>query len=284
MSAHATLAELLRNIRTLTTFPPVLVRLNLALNANSSVAAIAEIIGSDTDLTARTLRDANSSFYGVSGEVDSVTEAVEMIGVQNVRNLALATNAMTLFPGISGELINVEAFWRHSIACAVSARLIARQLGLEDLQGFFLTGLLHDVGRLAIYLYQPDDGKRILEEAHKSERYQFEVEREILSYDHGMVGAALLEEWQLPASIIYSVRYHHEPAKAPPGAGEVNILHLANLIAHEMQLGHSGVAFRPNLSDADWSSAGLSGENAEEIFERVDADYQSGTALFNGLF
>lgn len=275
------LAELLRIVRNLATFPPALAMLNVAINNHDPPDKIAAIIGSDTDLTSRLLRLANSAYYGVSGEINSPARAIAMIGIKEVRRLALASNAISLFPGIDAKLISVEQFWYHSLGCGIASRVIGNKKGNGDFA--FTAGLLHDIGRLVIYLYIPDKAVQILEESRSSERHQYLVEQEILQYDHSMIGAALLEEWLFPQELISSVKYHHEPALSPGAETRSYTVHLANLLAHSMKLGHSGTLFSPDITDGDWESAGLTSKDSESIKNQIQSEYDAALSLFSDL-
>ncbi|MCH8326936.1 MAG: HDOD domain-containing protein [Candidatus Marinimicrobia bacterium] len=281
MTSVIPLEELLRNVRTLATFPPALAMLNVAINNDEAPDKIAAIISSDSDLTARLLRLANSGYYGVSGEIDSPARAIATIGIKEVRHLALASNAISLFPGIDAELISVEQFWYHSLGCGIASRVIGSRNGNGEFA--FTAGLLHDIGRLVIYLYMPGKALQILEETRRSQKHQYIVEQEILQYDHGTIGAALLKEWLFPQELVNSVKYHHDPALSPDSETPSHIVHLANLLVHSMNIGNSGTIFFPEIVEKDWESVGLSSKDSDSITDQIQSEYDSALALFSDL-
>src|SRR3974390_2180864 len=133
--APVTIDSLLDGITAVPSLPLFHERLDEAINPpRSSIADIAKIISEDQGLTARILKLANSPLFGYFSKIDTITQAVTIIGVQQVRDLALALSVMDVFHGIPEDLVDMDSFWRHSVATGLAARLVAttqREANLE---------------------------------------------------------------------------------------------------------------------------------------------------------
>jgi len=234
--------------------PEVFLRLNNVVNnLRSSVTDIGNIISEDQGLTARILKIANSTLYGFPSKIETISQAVLIIGSKQIRDLTLATSVVRIFKGIPEDLINMETFWRHSIACGVIARIIAGYRREPNVETFFTGGILHDIGRLIMYTKMPDECRKILSRVGKEPQLLFKAERESLGYDHTDVGGLLLKEWKLPQTLTEAIAYHHNPDKASQYPVEAAATHIADILAHAMQLGSSGEKYVPHISEEAWA-------------------------------
>lgn len=273
-------AEILEQMQ-LNTLPEVYYRLTDAINnPTSDIADIAALVSEDPALTARLLSIANSAMFNFPSRIDTISQAVTVIGTQQLRDLTLACNLGCLFPGIPPDVINVEQFWRHSIATGICARTIAALRRENNIERFYITGLLHDLGRLVIYSLLPDYATKVLKAAADEDRLLIEIEEEQRVLNHADISALLLEHWQLPQSICEPVKYHHNPSQASNFPEHAATIHLADIIAHAMQLGSSGTDKVAPLNDAAWSRIGLSIEHLETLFERVEQQYEEAVSMF----
>jgi HD-like signal output (HDOD) protein len=245
--------ELIERCPTIASLPSIYHRLTEVMSdPYSSAADFGAIIQDDTGLTARLLQLVNSAFYGLPQKMDSVTQALSVVGTNQLHDLALATSVLTMFKNIPPELVDMESFWKHSLACGVAARTIATQRREPNVERLFVAGLLHDVGRLLILMANPDDGRASIERARAEQRLLVEVEREVMGYDHAVVGRLLMNAWGLPIGLQEPVGYHHDPKKAQRFPIETAIIHVGDIIAHALLLGNSGERFVPPLSPAAW--------------------------------
>jgi len=124
------IVELVNGVGELVTLPDIFIRINqLVENQNCSTADIAQAVSQDPAFTIRLLRVANSSFYGFSTTIDTVSKAVSIIGTSQIRNLALSTAVANSFSGMPNRLVSMENFWRHSLYCGLAARKLAKLAG-----------------------------------------------------------------------------------------------------------------------------------------------------------
>jgi putative nucleotidyltransferase with HDIG domain len=209
---------------------------------DSSVDDIAAIIGRDPCLVARLLKLANSVFYGFSAQVGTIEQAVQLIGLNEIRDLVLASSVVDCFDQIPPDLLNVQAFWQHSVGCALICALLARERNEPEPERFFVGGLLHDVGRLVMCLEAPQESHTIRERTDKEGRLPCLVEAEVLGFDHAMLGAELASSWELPKSLVQMIRQHHCPGK-PMNSLDTFLVQYADYITSSLGVGDSGERF-----------------------------------------
>lgn len=253
----------------LVSLPEVCIRINEMLDdPNVTVAGLGSVIIQDTSLTARLLKMVNSSFYGYEARVETVSRAVTVIGLRELRGLVIAASAIEMFSAVPEESLNKVRFWRHSLYCGVIARLLAEQCNVLHSERLFVAGLLHDIGKLIIAQRLPDKTKEILEEVQLSQRAELEIEKEILGFTHAEVGCELMTTWNMPETLINSVSHHHAPQAAETGVVETCLVHIANCLTDEAENGldmKSPVMIK-EVDPFAWEMTGLDESVKEHIF------------------
>ncbi|MFQ5469887.1 MAG: HDOD domain-containing protein [Gammaproteobacteria bacterium] len=250
--------KLAKETSTVSSLPTIYTRLNEAVNdPQSANRDIANILSDDASLAARLLRIANSAFYGFPSKIDTITRAVTVIGTKQLRDLALATSVIKLFEGVSNDFVDMDSFWRHSVACGVAARILATYRREVNVERFFVSGLLHDIGRLIMCLKIPEIMGDIFSTANENNQLLYKVERDVLGFNHAEAGGALLSHWRLPAQTIYAVSNHHRPMAKNNHQLDSTLVHIADIISNAMQLGSSGEQFVPPLDTKAWEQLGL---------------------------
>jgi putative nucleotidyltransferase with HDIG domain len=209
---------------------------NMADDPDCGAEDLGRLISQDTALTGRLLKLVNSAFYGFSARVETVSRAVSLVGIAELRNLTLAMYAAEVFADIPSDLMDMVSFWRHSVFTGLVARRLARECHVLHHERLMTAGLLHDVGRLLIFMKLPDEAKRIITEERLDHGEVCELEQSVLGFDHAEAGAQLLAAWKLPESLCEAVRLHHRPEATPAPAPEAAILHLANAVTHYLEL------------------------------------------------
>jgi HD-like signal output (HDOD) protein len=267
--------DLLRGYVEVSSLPMIHVRLEEAINnPKKSMADIARIIREDPGLTARLLRIVNSAFYNFPSRVETISQAVTIVGTQQLSALALATSVMNLFSGIPEDLVNMDSFWRHSVGCGLAARVVATYRRESNPERFFVAGMLHDIGRLVLYTKISEQARDAIVTAKDGKELLYESEREVLGFTHAVVGGLLLQTWKLPPTLEEVVMYHHNPRAATRYPVETAIIHVADIIAHAMDLGSSGEKFVPPLDGEAWESLGIEVSLIPAIEEQVDRLYK----------
>lgn len=224
--------EIVRQANDLIALPDVWMRVNeLVDKPGSHSDEIGEVINCDPALTAGILKLANSSLYNLRAPVKTVSRAITILGIQDVKSLVLATSATTAFNKIAGDVIDVESYWWHSVFVGVSARLMAREIHSLTAEEMFTSGLLHDAGKLLMYHFFPEESQRLVETS-LSEDALYQKENECFGFNHAQVGAELLRTWNLPESLWVPIQHHHQLSTATTYQSECAIVFIANAIAH----------------------------------------------------
>jgi len=270
MSIYKTPNELVEGVDKLVSLPEVCFLVNDLVNdPKSEIEQIGSVISQDPDLTARLLKLVNSSYYGFETPIDTVSRAVMMVGLRELQHMVWASSAVESFKSLPPEDANMAGFWRHSIFCAVVARILARECHVLHPERLFVTGLMHDIGRLLMYLKAPEASATIFDlEKENPEKKIEEIEREILGYDHADLGFALCASWGLPDSIGTAIGYHHAPTKTDEYKLESTILYVANLMAHALEIGDED-DFQKTADKEIWQLLNLSDETIKKALHEA---------------
>ena len=266
--------------QSLGSYGPVLEEIELALKSQqSSLASIGEVIQKDPDLTARLLRLANSSFYGFATRLSTVAEAVSLIGIQQVQDLIVVSSVLDRFVGIPESLVNMNSFWRHSLAVGIGARVLAMERRLPKPEKFFVVGLLHDVGRLVLLSQATETAQAVFELCRQRRMLLREAEVQVLGYDHQQIAGKLLQYWNYPEFFSLAIANHHTPATCAAKM-EAAVVHIADHLANAMALGSSGERFIPSLDETAWSTLGLGPEVLSQVVTAIDEQIEAVEATF----
>ena len=274
-------SQILSSVRSLPPLPVAVTRLlALARNPNVAFSEIIQVIESDQTLTARTLRAANSSLYGVSRRVQTVQQAVVLLGRNTITNMALGVSVMSAQTDARKEWpINASAFARHSIAVATMARTLAEHLGLPHPEEAFVAGLLHDIGKLVLLDYARDLYSGVLQAAQRGQRPLHLLEQNIFKTDHAAVGYALCAHWNIPKALSRAVAEHH--ADAYPAAGSIACaVRDANELVKMMQIGDGGNAYVELHASADVPHRRIAADRLRALLLELPAKVQEVESIF----
>ncbi len=262
--------KLVQGIDQLVSLPDVCVRVNRLLDSpDYSAMRLGEIIAKDTDLSARLLRLVNSSFLGLRAPVDTISRAVAVIGTKELRNLVMATTAVKLFTGIPADLVDMADFWRHSVMTGVMAQALAARRNVLHTERLFVMGMLHDIGRLVIYLTLPDKARDILLITGGDDWLLPETELDILGFTHMDVGDQLLRSWGLPDSLLAVVGAHHYPDKAGAFQFDASLVHIAITMSNGEMIGLSSEEMLTTIHPSVWELTGLGQRDVEVMFQEI---------------
>lgn len=196
-------------IQNLPTLPVIAQRiLSVADDEDSGSRRLTEIIRSDPSMTARVLGLANSAYYGNRGQVATLNHAVVLIGTQMLKQLALSSIIMRSV-GMPPSLGDARSFWKHSLATAMATGFIAQGHRIETPEICFVSGLLHDIGKVVLAMQFPSE---FAEARHRVGRLGcplIQAEQEVTGIDHCQVGSWLGHHWQLPSALIHAIAHHH---------------------------------------------------------------------------
>ena len=268
--------ELTEGIPKLGSYVGVITKIEDVLHdENSNLANLGDLIEKDPDLAARLLRLGNSAFFGFAHRLETVAEAVSLIGIRQVLDIIEASNVIDAFEGISPAHVNMESFWKHSLACGIGARCLAIARQLPAAEKFFVAGLLHDLGRLVLFFKAPEQAAEIFKQYQSRRVLLRDAERGVLGFDPAQIGAELLRNWQYPTNLVHAVAYHHAPMSAGFFQVESSVVHLADYLVHAMQMGNSGERYVPPLSTSAWERVGLTTDVLDSVMDSIDEQIAS---------
>jgi HD-like signal output (HDOD) protein len=232
--------------------PSVVFELNeIISDPLSSSADIARLVNQSPSLAALLLKIVNSAFYGFRSKVDSISRAVVMIGSKEISNLALGITIMEAFKDIPRRVMDVTSFMEHSLGCGIVSRILAAYANITATEQLFVSGLLHDIGRLVVCRYFPDVMGLILADARRADTPVMQSERTVAGKPHTQIGRKLIQKWKLPYALENNVLYHHNPS-ASPNPEAAAVVQAADIIMHGLGFSGSGEHRVPGFDTAAW--------------------------------
>lgn len=225
----------------------------------SSAAKLHQIVAHDPALVTRILKVVNSAFYGLPGQIASIERAIVLLGLNAVKNIAVAASLGQLFRGTTlCDGYTARDLWSHCLAVAVGSRELARRLKLPIADEAFLGGMIHDVGLLLALQVWPEHVREACAQAKTSHRPFTAIEQEVVGIDHCVLGAALAEKWQFPMTCRLVAAHHHAPPPSADGSRViVSVVHVADVLACQCGLGFPLTAAQESLEDAKVRGLGI---------------------------
>ncbi len=261
--------------------PTVYLKLKKALDdPDCTFDDFSKILSADAALCGRVLKIVNSAFFGFSVKIETITHALNILGTEQLNELALAVSVMGKFKGIPEDLVSMDSFWRHSIACGVISRKIASDFNLSNSERYYVAGLLHDIGSLIIYKKTPDAERAVLQECAETNTNLFKVETKTFGFDHADVGGALLQSWKLSDNLYRAVLCHHFPEGSKLEIPLAEVVHVADYVAYDMGLGNSGECATPDLDLQVCGALGIEPSYLQEFRTDVVQEYELALSLF----
>jgi HD-like signal output (HDOD) protein len=224
--------ELVESCDTLVSLPEIYLRVrNVVDDPHSSMVDLAKALSFDPSMTARVLQTVNSPFYGVPRKIDTLSQAVNLLGMPPVQNIVFATSVAKAFTKLPPTVMNMSEYWRKSVLCALLSVQLARAAHLTESERLFIAGLLRDVGHLVLYQTVPDRAQSALVEATNFNQPLAEVERANIGCDYAEVGGDLINSWGMPVQLEEAVRHQLTPNLAPQASREAAVLHASGMLA-----------------------------------------------------
>ncbi len=242
---------------------------------------IAEIVSKDTALAATLLKIVNSAYYGLRQEVSSLSQAAVTLGSQQICNLALGVTVINYFKDLPGCAPNMDAFWRHSLGCAIMAANLATHIPTADRDRVFIGGLLHDIGRLVFLSYFPKAGTAALNQSHVQGCGLIEAEPKFFTVDHAQFGRLLSEAWHFPRQVSRMIGNHHNKFTTLPET-ETAVVYFANWLTSALGIGFSGDAVLPSLNIYAWKALGISPAALTPVLKQTDRQLTEAIRFFYG--
>ncbi|MEB0136900.1 HDOD domain-containing protein [Actimicrobium sp. CCC2.4] len=266
------LEALIGDPRDLPSLPALVLELMATLDqADIRISQLADKIMLDQALAARTLRLANSPFYGMTARVVTIEQAITILGMSTVRMVVTAISMTTAFGRDSNAAFDADHFWRKAIATAICAKNLAARF--DQIPGTaFLAGLLHGIGELVIATRCPDEYAAILAYRSAMDCPQRDAELAVIGFQQSAVGAALLLHWRFPDTIISAIAHHDNPL--PDDALAITV-HLASVLAHALDLTGDVAEAVPPVSDIAWARLSIEPAALSFLLDNARLEYNS---------
>lgn len=261
--------ELVASLDRLASLPSVYYRIRDKLDdPDATIAQLTHEIEVDPALSTAILRVANSAMYGLSRRVDTLSQALNLIGLRTLGDIVLTSSIATTFGGIHSDNMDMLRFWRSSVRCALLCRVMAEQRGDAQAERLFLLGLLSDMGHLVMYQAIPDLSDLVLSTSGLTLEQRAAREREVIGCDFAEVGVALAHSWRLPLSIGVTLGAQLQPEQAGELAQQAECIRLARHIDDDIEsnAAMSGIAQKHARA---WQA--LSGDEAASVAALVTA-------------
>lgn len=201
-------------IRDLPSLPSIVTKVNEMLNdPNTTNDSLSRVLEKDQAIVFKMLQLVNSAFFGLREKISTTNEAAIVLGFDAIRNIVLSLSTFNildhLFEKTANKHFNADRFWRHSIGVAVLSRYLAEKTRIGDPEKCFVCGLLHDMGKLMLAHYFPDDFIQVIEHARQNDLVYLDAEKKILPACHSEVGYFIIKKWGIPAHLANTVYSHH---------------------------------------------------------------------------
>lgn len=231
----------------LPTLPSIVYELTQIINdPMSSTSDIEKIMSKDQSLTTKVLKLVNSAYYAIPGGVTSLARAIAYIGYDAIQQLVLSSSIIDALEVKEPSQFDMNEFWKHSIGVGVTAETIAKLIKHPVPSDMFTCGLVHDMGKVALYVISPDTVVETSNFAKENQVSYFEAERTMGLPNHTLIGKLLAEKWALPTLLQAVIKNHHEQNPELRGGlsadlnNAVDIIFLSNLLVHALKFGNSG--------------------------------------------
>ena len=248
INENQTIAEIIKSVDRLPTLPGVAMKiLQTVRNKDADLKDFAEILSTDPPLTAEVLKVVNSPAYAFSRKVVSINHAVNLMGLNAVKNLALSFSLVKSFSREGEESFDYALFWKNSLFGALTSKLLALELCPKRAEDAFLLGLLHDIGALALHQCMPEQYSLVAGEMSVNHGWRG-GEKQVLGFNRMEFGGQLVKSWGLPPEVYVPIFHYHRPADLIDPPPEIlsltRILHLASLFIDFVNLKEKTIYLR----------------------------------------
>ena len=225
----------IKQISNLPTLPTVALEVNRLLqDFDSPMEPLVELLEKDQSLVVKILKLVNSSFFGFKSRVSSLRHAVTLMGYNTISNAVVSITVMDIL-SLNHKLhgFDIKSFWRHSVQVAVLSKFLASKTRLASTESAFTAGLLHDIGKIILINYFPEEAAAVIAEVERSGSTFQQAEAGLHFTDHTVIGSYLAESWMLPDELAKAIRYHHqELTTSQENIGLISLVAMANNMVH----------------------------------------------------
>jgi HD-like signal output (HDOD) protein len=278
---RAALERLFARIGDVATLPTAAQKvLRLTEDENADPAKLREAIQGDPVLVARILRRLNSSYYALSQKIVDLKAAINLLGLREIRNLALTVFVSRFFEGGTAHgPYKRENLWAHSVGVAVASRLVARVCGRSACEEAYIAGLLHDIGLILLDQTLRRHFHKVLD-AIDEHTPTYVVESRILTFDHALLGGFVARRWNFPDPVADAITFHHQPwCYTGPHKDLVHVVAMANYLCSRAGVTSVGIHNVPPPPDELYTGLGLDQVTLAIIWDELDTALEKASSL-----
>ncbi len=262
--------RILRRVTELPPMPQVMFKAREVMNnPASSFKELAGILETDQAMATRVLRLANSAYYGLAGKVSTVQHASVLLGYKTLGEIvSMAGSSKLLGNSLEGYKLDSGDLWRHSLAVALSSRLIALKTHPNLADDAFAAGLIHDAGKIVLDRYVLERNEQFESFMSDGQRTFLDAEKEILGFDHSEIAAEICKSWKIPKSLINAISFHHYPSRSRDDT-LAYIVHVADSLSLMSGIGTGIDGMLYKMEGKAMELLGLAEEDLSSIIEET---------------
>lgn len=263
--------RIINSIDALPALPAIYIKLSRLLNVQDpSIGMISSIISEDQAVSAMVLKIVNSALYGFYNKIGDLQRGIVILGLNEIKSLVLATSMYKVIKQFKlNSEFDMQEFWKHSIGCAISAKVLAETACIKGPEDVFTGGLLHDIGKLIHAAYLSEEFEGVVANVVETGSQMLESEKKILGFDHAQTGSALAKKWGLPGKTINMIAHHHYLSDTPDTlTKEVAAVHIGNSLSIALRMGSGGENRVPIINQKAWKILDLELSDLEYIMKR----------------
>ena len=223
----------------LPTIPVVATKvMQLIESENATAEELAKIVASDPAVAARVLKISNSSFYGCQRQIQTLSQAIVVLGFGTLKSLVVAASVKQVYQpyGLTEKML-----WVHSFGAGLASRIIAKETRLVSEEEAFLGGLFHDIGKIIMNTMNKQQYQDVMQRCYNDGLSFEDAERQVYSYTHSEVGGLVIKKWNFPDMLMHAVLNHHNfEFGDDEDSYQVNltcVVGLADLFCHKAGIG-----------------------------------------------
>ena len=265
------------------TLPEVTMKImQVVQDSRSTAHDLHKIVSNDPALSARILRVVNSAFYGLPGQIGSIDRAIMLLGLNAVKNIAIAASLSKLFKSSAiADDFSGKELWTHSVAVGAANKLLTKAMGLALPDEAFLAGLIHDLGLVAIIQCAQKEIPRIIELTKSGCNWR-QAEEQVIGATHQEIGTALSMRWKFPRSFQYVTHYHHNPQDlAKENRLLAVVTHISDVFCAQNDLGVSIMVEKEEVSEELLTEVQLTQPRVDEVLSGIEDELEAIRAMID---
>jgi putative nucleotidyltransferase with HDIG domain len=262
--------KILKSVKELPPMPQVVIKAQeLIADSNADAKKIAEIIETDQSIATKVLKVANSSYYGMSGKISSISHASVVLGHEILGEVVTLAGAEGILNGkLPGYGYDSKDLWKHSLAVAFGSKIISNLKNPDLVKEAHMAGLIHDVGKIILDRYIVEKKEEIESFMEKEEKTFLDAETQYFGFNHAEIASEVCKKWSFPESLNLAIKYHHQPGNSA-GNELCYILHMADYIAILSGIGYDSDDILYELEEGTMDYLSITNEDVSEIVSKV---------------